>query len=43
MYEMSQKFKYQLDSGSDCPKESIPHFGIDVGPSLMESDFFWFP
>ena len=32
MCKMSQKFKYQLDSGSGCPKESRTHFGIDVGP-----------
>ena len=32
MCETSQKFKYRLDSGSGCPKESRTHFGIDVSP-----------
>ena len=40
MCEMSRRFKYRLDSGSGCPKEARTHFGINVGPFLMVSDFF---
>ena len=32
MCKMFRRFKYQLDSGSVCPKEARTHFGIDVGP-----------
>ena len=41
--KMSQMFNYQLDSGSGCPKEARTHFGIDVGPFKVVSDFFLLP
>ena len=40
MCEISRRFNYRLDSGLGFPKEPRTHFGINVGPFQMVSDFF---